>query len=141
MTAGRFDLNFERSAKQGGKMKKTVFTLLLALVFCAGIFGTAAFSQDASAPVTMAATTAPAPADVTEGQFSYGTVVTASPEAMKISEYDFETDTSEEVDYTVAKDVKLENVNSINDVKQGDEVEIEFVMKDGKRTAVSIYVE
>jgi hypothetical protein len=122
-------------------MNKVIFTLFLAVVFSASFFGASAFAQDAAAPVTTDATTAPASADVTEGQFSYGTVVTASIASMKISEYDFETDTSEEINYEVATDVKLENVNSIDDIKQGDEVEIEFVIRDGKRTAVSIYVE
>lgn len=122
-------------------MNKVIFTLFLAVVFSASFLGAEAFAQVEAPDVAADATTAPAPAEAAEGQFSYGTVVTASTTSMKISEYDFETDTSEEINYDVAADVKLENVNSIDDIKQGDEVEIEFVMKNGKRTAVSIYVE
>lgn len=123
-------------------MMKAVFALLFALVFSIGLVSPAAVAQDESAVESPAPVAAPAaPEALTDSQFTYGTVVSCSAQTMKISEYDFETDTSEDVTYDVAPDVKMENVKSISDIKEGDEVEIEYLMKDGKRTAVSVYVE
>lgn len=116
-------------------MKKLFFVLSLLLAFSFLLSQTVLFAQDEP----LAETTPIEP--LTDSQFTYGTVIAVDAATIKISEYDFETDTSEDVTYDVAPDVKCENVNSIKDVKEGDEVELEYVMKDGKRTAISIYVE
>lgn len=123
-------------------MKKTAFMLFLALILLASFIQAPAFGQDdKAAPAPAAPVTAAPETPLTDSEFTYGTVVSVSAGNMKISEYDFETDTSEEVTYDVAQDVKMENVKSIGDVREGDEVEIEYLVKGGKRTAVSIYVE
>ncbi len=116
-------------------MKKLFFVLSLLLAFSLVSSQAMLFAQDEP----LAATTPTEP--LTDSQFTYGTVISVDPAVIKISEYDFETDTSEDVTYDVSPDVKCENVNSIKDVKEGDEVELEYVIKDGKRTAISIYVE
>lgn len=123
-------------------MKKTVFALLVAVAFSVSLVQFSAFAQEEQAVESPDLQAAPAaPEALTDSQFTYGTVVLSSPQTIKISEYDFETDTSEDITYDVASDMKLENVKSISDIKEGDEVEIEYLMKAGKRTAISIYVE
>ena len=116
-------------------MKKFFFTMSLVLGFSLVLSQTVLFAQDEPAVTAE-------PAEVlSDSQFTYGTVISVDAATIKISEYDFETDTSEDVTYDVSPDVKCENVDSMKDVKGGDEVELEYVMKDGKRTAISIYVE
>ncbi len=116
-------------------MRKLFFTVSLVLAFSFVSSQAVLFAQDEPA------TPAVPEEALTESQFTYGTVIAVDAAVIKISEYDFETDTSEDVTYDVSPDIKCENVNSMKDVKEGDEVEIEYVMKDGKRAAISIYVE
>jgi len=115
--------------KEDVYMKKVITAVLLTVLSIAWAVSPS-FAQDT------AAVEAP-----TDSQFSYGTVLSATASSIKINEYDFETDTSEDVVYDVSAQTKLENVNSISDIMEGDEVEVEYVVVGNRRSIVSIYVE
>lgn len=142
-------------------MKKSGTVLLMALMvlFVAGTMAPAiaqeapaqAPEQVPAAAVEAAVAAAPAQADPQavepqaapeqEVDYSWGTVVAATAEAVTVEQYDYETEGYSEVSYTVAGDISLENIAAVTDLKAGDEVEVGFVLKDGTKTAVSLYLE
>lgn len=76
-----------------------------------------------------------------EVDYSWGTVVQATAEGITVEQYNYETEGYDQVSYTVASDISLENIAAITDLKAGDEVEVGFVIKDEKKVAVSLYLE
>jgi len=58
-----------------------------------------------------------------------------------IAEYDDETDKELEVTYTIDPEVELKNVNALKDISVGDSVDIEYVVRNGKKVAKVIAVE
>ena len=78
-------------------------------------------------------------------EFNYGTVVKIDPSRKEIvvSEYDFENDVEGNVTYSIAPDAEFDGVDSIQDIKNGDEIGIEYIDKGGRRIAkfISIYRE
>ena len=93
----------------------------------------------AEAPKTdQAAPAAPAePAD--ESDFAYGTVISVAPDKIVISEYDYDKDQEFESTYGIDTSTQYENAASINELKQGDEVEINFKKADDKKMAIQVY--
>lgn len=75
-----------------------------------------------------------------ELEFSYGVVRSLSSNELVVRQYD---DEGEEVDVTYIIDinVELKNVDALEDIAVGDSVEIEYVVKDGKKVAKIITVE
>lgn len=73
----------------------------------------------------------------------YGEVqsVNAQLNSMTIQYYDYDSDEEKTVDLLVGKDTKLENANSINDVKQGDWVDVTYALSGEKNIAKTIAVE
>ena len=92
-------------------------------------------TQEVSPPAQEAA---PA-ADETE--FSYGTVKTVGADQLVVSEYDYDSDKDVDVTYSVPAGTKFENVTSAQEIKVGDAVDIDFLVKNGQKTASSITVE
>ena len=76
-----------------------------------------------------------------ETDYSYGTVVRASAAELVVSEYDYETDQDVEVTYALDPAVQLDNVANVSEIQAGDGVDIDFVTKDGKKTALAVAVE
>ncbi|MFH1665538.1 MAG: hypothetical protein ABIA77_05280 [Candidatus Omnitrophota bacterium] len=76
--------------------------------------------------------------------YAYGTVVSITGSNMTVKEITYDENTGEEgsatKDYEIAPDVEIDNAVSISDVKSGSEVDIEYLEKDGKKTATYIYV-
>ena len=110
-------------------MKKALTVLFAATVLLYGVMVPgAAFSQE----------------NEEEVMYSYGVVKTATGEQITIEEvtYDENTDeeTVEEVVYYVSPAVELENVKAVTDIKEADEIDIEYIEKDGKKQASYIYV-
>ena len=98
--------------------------LLLGLLICA----MPAISQTQEAPAE----------DVL---YSYGTVSSVSGNQLAVKEYDYEQDAEVDVTYSVDPAVKFENATSLKDVAAGDIVDIDYVIKDGKKIAKLIIVE
>lgn len=76
-----------------------------------------------------------------ETEYSWGTVSSVSSNQIVVSEYDYETDENSEVTYTLAPNTEFENVDSLKDIAVGDNVDIEYVVKNGKKVAKTITVE
>ena len=74
-------------------------------------------------------------------EFSYGTVKSVSGTQLVLSEYDYDQDTDVDVTYTVPPEAELENVNSLAEIAVGDIVDIDFLVKDGKKVATLVTVE
>lgn len=76
-----------------------------------------------------------------ETEYSWGTVSSISSNQIVVSEYNSETEENSEVTYTLDPNTKLENVDSLKDIAAGDNVNIEYVVKNGKKIAKIITVE
>lgn len=114
-------------------MRKYLFlTMLVVTVFCVSLSGVAAAQQETAAQKGE------------ESFYSYGNVVSVENGVLTIDEDVYNDATGEEsvqrVVYTVGPELELENANTIQDLKAGAEVDVEYVEKDGKRKAVYIYV-
>lgn len=71
---------------------------------------------------------------------AFGDVASISSESIAVKEYDYELETETEVVYRIDGSTKLENVESVQNIQQGNEVSIDYVETDGVRKAVNIYV-
>ena len=82
-------------------------------------------------------------AEENESLYTFGTVVGVTENSITIEEvtYDGENDVEiiEETVYELMDDTKVENVESIGEIQQGNEVDLEYVESDGKNKAVYIY--
>lgn len=76
-----------------------------------------------------------------ETEFSYGTVKSVGAGQLVISEYDYDSDKDVDVTYSVPAGTKFENVASLQEVKVGDAVDIDFLVKNGQKVASAITVE
>ena len=83
----------------------------------------------------------PVPAAADETEFSYGTVKSVTADQIVVSEYDYDTDKDVDVTYSVPAGTKFENVATLAEIKVGDAVDIDFLTKDGQKTAAAITVE
>lgn len=103
-------------------MKNLLLTAALLLVFvtvCASLF---------------------AQGEVEEG-YSFGIVSSVSSNSIVIKEYDYDNDQEIETSYIVESDAELINVDSLESIKVGDRVSIDYVIKDGNRVAKTISLE
>jgi len=75
-----------------------------------------------------------------ESIYAYGEVVEVNPGSMTIMEYDIETGSENEIMYLLKNDVKLENIDNVNNLKKGDEIDLEYVVEEGKNKIVYIYL-
>ena len=76
-----------------------------------------------------------------ETDYSWGTISSVSSNQIVAREHDYDKDEEVNVTYTVDPKVKLKNVKSLQDIKVGDSIEIDYVVKDGKKVAMAITVE
>ncbi len=75
-----------------------------------------------------------------EPEYSFGTVKKVAPDQIVISEFDYDTGEERDVTYWVDPKVQLNGVNSLPEIAAGDEVDVDFMVKDGKNTAVVLSV-
>jgi len=79
-----------------------------------------------------------------EAKHSCGTVASVSGDNITVSEFIYSETSGEEayqdVIYTVSKDAELDNIPSLEVLKDGVEVDIEYVEKEGKKEASYIFV-
>ncbi len=83
---------------------------------------------------------APAGAAEEEPEYAFGTVKSASGDQLVINEFDYDTGEEKEMTYTVDAKTEFDNAASLKDVTAGDEVDIDYLVKDGKRVAVAVAV-
>ena len=92
----------------------------------------------------------PEPAAVTEAaaavepvddlQYAYGSVAEVAGDRLVVSEFDEVAGTMATQTYTISPGVELYDVDAVSEIAVGDEVDIDYVMKDGQRMAVAIAV-
>ncbi len=95
---------------------------LIFIVFLAAAFNFALFAQDEDEIV----------------ETSYGEVVSISGNQIIIKEYDYEKYQSINVTYNIDNDVELINLDSLSDLKSGDTVDVDYVIRNNERFAVTI---
>ena len=76
--------------------------------------------------------------EATAGKFSYGEVKTVAAGEIVISEYNYDDDQMVEAAYTINAETKINNFASVEEIKAGDEVEIEYAEVEGKKAALAI---
>jgi hypothetical protein len=76
-----------------------------------------------------------------ELQYSWGRVSSLSSNQIMVKEYDYESDEEVDVTYAIDRGVKIENVNSLEEIAIGDSVGIDFLVRNNERVAKVIIVE
>ena len=76
-----------------------------------------------------------------ELEYSWGRVSSLSSNQIIVKEYDYESDEEVDVTYAIDPEVKIENVNSLEEITIGDSVGIDFVVRDNEKVAKVIIVE
>ncbi|MFH1395296.1 MAG: hypothetical protein ABIH09_03985 [Candidatus Omnitrophota bacterium] len=105
-------------------MRKTLFLLIMSVILVTVVFSPFAVSQEQE--------------DLEN--YTDGTVVNVSDGIITISEYDFDVDGEKNVVYEITSESEFENVDSLGNIQKGNEVSIEYIVKDGKNQIVSIYL-
>lgn len=120
------------------KISGTAFILVCGLLAPAG----AAFAADAAAPADAATPAVPADAPVAEQEpeYTFGTVKSLTGDQLVINEYDYDTGEEKEATYTVDPSVELHNVAAVTEIAVGDEVDIDYLIKGDKKTAIVLSV-
>ena len=73
-----------------------------------------------------------------EELYSYGTVISTSPTQITIEQYDIETDAQVNESFMIDANTKYEEGTTLKDIKTGDQVDIYYMEKDGKKIASDI---
>ncbi|MBL7092293.1 MAG: hypothetical protein ISS24_02730 [Candidatus Omnitrophica bacterium] len=73
--------------------------------------------------------------------YSWGIVSSISSDRIVVIEYDYDTREDINVTYTLGPKVDLKNVESLKDIKEGDSIEIDYMISGNKKVAESITVE
>lgn len=113
-------------------------TVSLSLAFLLiGASGFKALAEEAVPPAP------PAPVDVEQGEdleYTFGTVKSAGSDQIVISEFDYDTGEEKEATYAVDPQVELNNAKSLQEIAQGDEVDIDYRVEGDKKIAQVISV-
>ena len=126
------------------KYNHLVYVLIIGSILI--LFITPTFSQEGQAPATKAPTPtgsakeeAPRPEEIS----IYGEVQSVNPSLnfTTVQYYDYDSDEEKTIEILSDKDTRIENAASLNDVKQGDWVDVTYSVSDGKNIAKSIMVE
>ena len=75
-----------------------------------------------------------------ELEYTFGTVKSVSPSQIVITEFDYDTGEEKEMAYDIDPKVELNNAKSIQEITQGDEVDIDYKMDGEKKIAQVISV-
>ena len=120
------------------------------LVF--GLIGSAAgralAEEDKSDPGTQpAASSAAQPAAPDAGkpgepepEYAFGKVKSVSGDQLTINEFDYDTGKENEATYGLDSKTEYDNVASAKEITAGNEVDIDYLVKDGKKVAVAVSV-
>jgi len=76
-----------------------------------------------------------------EIEYSWGTVISVSSNRITVSEHDYDSGKEVAVTYIVDPEVEFINVELLKDIAVDDSIEINYVVRDGKKVAKLIAVE
>ena len=119
-------------------MKSNKWVLALFVFMLTGSTGVPARAAEGAAGQV----TAPAPeqAGEPEPDYAFGTAKSVNGNELVINEFDYDTGEEKEVSYGLDAGTKYDNVASATEIAVGDEVDIDYLVKDGKKTAVAVSV-
>lgn len=103
-------------------MRKYFLILFLILAVSTFIWVRAAVAQEAE--------------ELTE--YAYGTIVNLNSEKLTLLEYDYNKDEDVELIYLIDPEVNLKNITALDELKAGENVEIDFLIKNGQKIALVI---
>jgi ribosomal protein S4 len=72
-------------------------------------------------------------------KFVSGSVIQITGNEITISEYDVTADAEKDVTYSVNPETVFENLDSVEDIRAGDEIEVEYAEVNGQRIVKNIY--
>jgi len=108
-------------------MKKLLLIFFLGLLILPIINITVSIAQDANIEEL---------GDIEE--FAYGQVLSISSSNVVVKEFDYDKEIEIEVSYKINSDTEFENVGSYNEIVVGDDVEIDYIQKEGINIAINI---
>ena len=114
--------------------------LIIAVFISIGVLiGIHAFAEDAGQQAPVMANQA----DMSKELSIYGEVksVNLAAGSLSVQYYDYDSDEEKTAEIAINKDTKIENVLAINDIKQGDWVDVTYNISDGKNAAKLVSVE
>ena len=75
-----------------------------------------------------------------EPEYAFGTVKKVTGEMIVVSEFDYDTEAEKDVDYWLDSKTQVNGAPSVKEIATGDEVDVDYVVKDGKKKAVALSV-
>lgn len=75
-----------------------------------------------------------------EPDYAFGTAKSVVGDQLVINEFDYDTGEEKEMTYWLDAGTQYDNVASAAEIAAGDEVDIDYLMKDGKKVAVAVSV-
>ena len=75
-----------------------------------------------------------------EPEYAFGTVKSVGGDQLTINEFDYDTGKENEATYGLDSKTEYENVASPKEITAGNEVDIDYLVKDGKKVAVTVSV-
>ncbi len=116
----------------------------IAAAFVFGLIGmTAAPARAVEGAAGQVTAPAAAPAEQPgepEPDYAFGTAKSVTGSQLVINEFDYDTGEEKEAAYWLDAGTKYDNVASAAEIAAGDEVDIDYLVKDGKKTAVAVSV-
>ncbi len=112
--------------------------ILITVCVMAVSFSATGLCQEQAAPQAAVPQEVAVPEQAVENtEYSEGTVLSVNADAneIAITEYDWNTDAEVNVTYSVDPAVQVENIASWKELASGNYIDIEYVVKDGKRIA------
>lgn len=82
-----------------------------------------------------------AQAPVSEVDYSYGKIVSISQDKLEISEYDYDKNAEVNTVYSLGPNVEIRNAKSLKDISIGDNIEIDYIIKDNDKIIKVITLE
>ena len=73
-------------------------------------------------------------------EYTFGTVKSVGTDQIVIMEFDYDSGQEKEMTYALDPKVQLNNAASLQEIKQGDEVDIDYRVQDDRKIAVVISV-
>ena len=116
----------------------------MAAVLVFGLLGpnlTQALAAESAAmtDITTQPAAAPQPAGE-EPDYAFGTAKSVNGDQLVINEFDYDTGEEKEATYWVDSKTEYDNVASAKEIAAGDEVDIDYLVKDGKKMVVAVSV-
>lgn len=125
--------------KSNGWMAAVLVFGLIGMVSMQALAAESTSSQEvAVGPAAPAVVSAPAAEE--EPDYAFGTAKSVSGDTLVINEFDYDTGEEKEATYWADANTEYDNVASLKEIAAGDEVDIDYLVKDGKKMAVAISV-